>query len=403
MAESQTTRFPEADSSTANADSTADWVYPGLSGLVSGDISVIGDPLGLFSGPRVAAALAANAERRALNEQGRQFDITQSQYEPWRQAGLQGLSQYERMLSQYDDYDVPSNLPGAFKSSMGIPSPYDFQSGDYFSGIQNNVPGGFEFGQDQFEQYKNPGYEFNKEEELRALDRTLASRGKRKAGVRGRALMEAGQGLADEEWNAARGRALGDYNSQVGREQDAYGRSVDQYGRNVSREADMYGRGYNQYADQVNQEAELYNRDLRDYASRVGREESTYVRGLEDYARNYVDPLNQYAQLAGQGQATTFGLASLRNNYTNNLNQGISNIGNIQAAGVVGTANARSSALSAAGNIASQYWGNNNTYVNTPYGQQVQGDAYMPAAQYGFRSSNETNSRGSTSSDGRYY
>jgi len=296
------------------------------------------DPAGIFGAraTKNAAELATNAERRAIAEQGRQFDITQEQYRPYQEAGARGLAQYEDLANRRGEFGVESNLPGAYTSSMDIPE-FDFQSGEYGLG-QGNVPGGFQFGADEFEQYKDLGYDFEVEESLRGLDRKLASRGKRRSGLRGRALMELGQDLASGEFGRARGRARQDYDAQVGRERESYQRGLGDYGRRTGREAELYGRGRNLYGDQLGQEQTLSDRDYMDYTSRVGREEGAYNRSLEQYARDYVDPMSRYGQLAGQGQASTLGLAGLRSNYAQNIGDSASRVGGIQAAAGLGQA-----------------------------------------------------------------
>lgn len=338
-----------------NARSTTDYLDPGLSGLTQGNFSLFADPFGFFtSGARVAAAYAANAENRAIAEQGRQFDITQEQYAPYREAGLRGLSQYEQMLGQYGDYNIPSNLPGAYNPQTQVPDLYGVNTGNY--AVQSNVPQAFTFGQEQFDQYKSPGYEFNTEQELQALDRKLAAQGKRRSGQRVRSLTEMGQSLAANEYQNARERAYQDYLSGVSNEANAYQRSVDQYGRNVSREQTLNDYARNQYLSDAQREAMLYDMGYQDYTSQVQREADTYNRALQDYARLYVDPMSNYGAIAGTGQSTTTGLASLRENYANSVSQGMNNIGNLNSAARIAQANNYSNILGAAGQWAGSYF-----------------------------------------------
>lgn len=221
-------------------------------GAVAG--AVVGGLIGA-KGAKSAAEAGAAGQAAATAEQRRQFDITQEQYAPWLAAGQRGLSQYESMLGGYGAAEsmIPSNLPGAFS----------------FTG-------------EDFQQYKDPGYEFRVEEGLRALDRRMAAGGKRGAGVRPRGLMELGQNLASQEFGAARGRAYEDYSSRVARESEVYG------------------------------------------------------RGLEQYGRQYVDPMNRYASLANVGQTMTAGLGGQRATYAQNVGQNLANIGGYQAAGTLG-------------------------------------------------------------------
>ena len=142
-----------------------------------------------------AASRAARLERDTaeenLREQRRQFDVTQQQFEPYRETGYRGLEEYNRLTEESQ---------------------------------QGNIPAQFKFGAEEFEQYKDPGYEFRVGEGLRALDRRLAAGGKRGAGVRPRALMDLGQQMGSQEFGAARGRALEDYSAATAREQSTYQR-----------------------------------------------------------------------------------------------------------------------------------------------------------------------------------
>lgn len=198
---------------------------------------------------------AAAGQERGIAEQGRQFDVTQEQFLPYREAGARGLKQYESLIQE---------------------------------NRQGNIPGQFRFGADEFSQYKDPGYEFRVDEGLRALDRRMAKRGKRGAGVRSRALMELGQNLGSQEFQAARGRALQDYSIDVSREQS-------------------------------------------------------------QYQRSYLDPLARSGQLAQMGAGVTQDLASQRTSYAGNIAQSYGAIGRTQAATTLGIARTTAAGISAIG------------------------------------------------------
>jgi len=163
--------------------------------------SVISGKMGADASKSAADSNKAGIDA-GISERKRQFDITQQQQEPFRAAGLRGLSKYEQMANQQDT----GNLPPAFS----------FNSAD-------------------FNKYKDPGYEFARSDQLRSLDRVMARKGELGGGTRYRGLMELGQNLASREFGAARGRAIQDYQSNVNREATQYQRSyVDPMNRYAS-------------------------------------------------------------------------------------------------------------------------------------------------------------------------
>ncbi len=422
---------------------------------------------GLLAGEasKNAAKTSANASKEAIAEQRRQFDIGQENLKPWQKAGEEALGRYEGFLGKQGDYEqqIQSNIPGQFTSSKGVPAAYNsetnipdaFQSrtniptayrnasnipqayseqaGDYFGNVQNNVQQGFKFGRNEFDQYKDPGYDFRKEEGIKALERRNAKGGNRNSGYNTRSLMELGQNLGSDEFNRARNRAYDDYQSNVDRESQRYGRSVSDYDRRVGREDNLYGRGrqqrldegtressiYNrgsrargedvlreqgiydrgrqlrtdqsaveqgrfnrgrQYTqDQTRREQELYGRSLRDYGLDVNREESIYNRGVARYGRQYTDMANREASLANVGQTTASEVSRLGANSADNIAELIQRSGDVNAAGQLGEAGAYAGALGSAGSSLQQYY---NPRSNMRYGTQVEGDAYQPGVVY---------------------
>jgi len=329
-------------------------------------------------GASSAAKKGKAGQMAAVAEQKRQFDITQEQNKPWLDAGKAALGRYEDRLGQQGQYEekIRSNIPQAFQSQTNIPQAYQGQSGNYFGNIQNNVQQGFQFGRQEFDQYKDPGYDFRREEGLRALERGNASRGRRNSGYNTRSLMELGQ-------RAARGRAFQDYQSGVNRENQVYGRGVQDFSRRVGRESELYGRGRQQRQDETGREQELYQRGLRDYGLGVQREEAQYGRDLEQYNRTYVDPMAREAGLANVGQTTAANLGQRRGEMAQNVGGNLANAGSYGASGTLGQYGAISGAVGALGNAYKDFQSqqaSSSMYYDTPYGKQVQGDAYLPAA-----------------------
>ncbi len=247
------------------------------------------------SAAKSAAGAAAAASEAATAEQRRQFDITQEQMEPWRQAGLRGLTSYEDMI-------------GGYAGAEGL--------------IQSQVPGAFQFGAEEFEQYQDPGYQFRLAEGERALSRGSARGGALGSGARYRGLMDLGQQMASQEFGAARGRAY------------------------------------------------------QDYATGVASEQEQYQRSLGAYGRQYTDPMSRYGQLAGVGQATTTGLGQLRAGMANQIGQNMQQAGAYQAAGQMGQARAWQQGLAGIGQGLGQ--------LGQPAGGAgIQNYAYRPPSNAG--------------------
>lgn len=354
-----------------------------------------------------AAKTSAGASREAIAEQRRQFDVTQEQQKPWLEAGKKALGDYGDLLDKQGDFagqipsnipdnfksgvDVPqayrgnTNIPDAYRSPTDIPEAYSAESGNYFGNINNNVRSDFQFGRDEFNQYKDPGYDFRVDEGLKALERRNAKSGNRNSGYNTRSLMELGQNLGSQEFGRARDRAFQDYQTGVNREDQRYGRSVSDYGRRTGREAELYGRGRQRRADemyregeqytrgrqgridqagveqgrfdrgrqyvndQTRREQELYGRSLRDYGFDVSREQAQYGRGVDRYNRNFTDMANRRSALANVGQTTATNLGNLGATTSQNIGDLINKAGEYNAAGQLGAAGAYAGAIGAAG------------------------------------------------------
>ncbi|MBL4591201.1 MAG: hypothetical protein JKY96_04510 [Phycisphaerales bacterium] len=221
------------------------------------------------SGARGAARSQARAARSQIEEERRQFNETKQDLAPYREAGQRGLEQYDNLINSQSDYE-------------GL--------------IQSNVQDPFQFGAEEFEQYKDPGYEFRLAEGARAVNNTFANLGKRVSGERFAGLQNYAQNAASQEFRAARGRAAADYDNQGSLEQQ------------------------------------------------------TYNRGVSDYDRQYTDVLNRQGNLAQLGVEASAQQIQARQQSTSGINQAIGAQGAAQAAGRLGQTGAVTSALGDLGN-----------------------------------------------------
>jgi len=169
-------------------------IAPGIGGAVVGGLlgSSIGGGISGANAAEEAAALNRQGTQAGIDESARQFDITQEQYKPYREAGARGLSKYESLMNK---------------------------------GYEGNPPESFSYTGEDFAKGQDPGYQFRADTQTTALDRMMAKRGQRGGGARYRGLMELSGKLASQEFGAARGRAFQDYSTRVSREQEQYQRN----------------------------------------------------------------------------------------------------------------------------------------------------------------------------------
>jgi hypothetical protein len=95
----------------------------------------------------------------------------------------------------------------------------------------------FQFSAADFEQMKDPSYEFRMQEGVNALDRSAASRGRALSGAQGRAVTRYGQNLASQEYGNAFNRAMATYQQNLGTQQSLAG--VGQTATNLTSQAGM--------------------------------------------------------------------------------------------------------------------------------------------------------------------
>lgn len=306
-------------------------------------IAAVGSAAAGADASKTAAYQTAAGRQRATKYEKEQFDITQEQLEPYREIGLSGLQNYEEMLGEYQDREagIRSDVMDAYQSGTNIPELQRYDVGDYEGRIQAGAPEDFAY--DDFA--NDPG----RLAAIQGGQEAVRSR-MGEAGLEG--MGEMSENLATRQYGPAYGRALEEHGLGSQRAQDVYLRGIDEYGRLTGRNQELYGRNRQDYMDAVAREQELESRAYRDYGTRTARQEEQYQSDLEAYGRDYIDPMNQYANLSGIGQTTTTGLGQLRQSYADRANRNISGIGRAQAAGTLAQGQAYSSAI---GSLGSYY------------------------------------------------
>ena len=376
-----------------------------------------------------AAGTSAAASDRAAQMSYEQYMQSRQDLSPYREVdtgaeilddkgnivGYEGgalntLADYGRSNVRPGDYIPDSNIPAYQGSTIGDMPAIDQRVSDFnyqgdipkFS-VEGDIP---EFDSTQFDIYKDPSYEWRKEEMLRGLDRTAGAAGKITSGNRMEDIMERTGEMASQEYGAARDRMVQDYGirreneaSQYGRdvygygedrnrEQDIYGRASSEYGLTRGAEDARYGRGVDEYGRVYGRDVDQYGRDLTGYNAQVAQEASMYGRGVDAYGRAYGqegDYLNRLASLSQTGQtAVNTGVqAGASAAYTGG--QAVQAAGQAQAAGQIGSANAWSNTI---GDLSSLYAMNQYQPTNTynysgagggiPYNSFVNDSNYIP-------------------------
>jgi hypothetical protein len=133
---------------------------------------------------KAAASESAAAARYATDLQKAMFDKQIELQQPWQQAGVNALTKM-----QAGEFA----LPESFK--------YDPNS-----------------------MYQDPGYAFRMEEGMNALNRSMAAKGLGVSGSNIKGALRYGQNLGSQEFGAAYGRAMDEYNSRLNRANTGYNR-----------------------------------------------------------------------------------------------------------------------------------------------------------------------------------
>jgi hypothetical protein len=128
----------------------------------------------------IAGNKAANAQTQsnaaAIAEQRREYDLTRSDYAPWRAAGSAAVN---KLVSAYG-LSTPSAGGTGAAAGTGTSAGSD-------------AYGGF---------FTSPGYQFRLSEGLKAIDRGAAARGQLGSGATIKAEQRYGEGLAASEYDA---------------------------------------------------------------------------------------------------------------------------------------------------------------------------------------------------------
>jgi len=254
-----------------------------------------------------ATQAQALASKNALNFQNKQWQTSQTQMQPYMQAGTGALTNMQRVAGEAGNINPAADA--GYKPLTGLSSPGQFS----FSTSGATA---------------DPSYTWRLNQGLNAVNSSAAARGGFFSGNTGQALMDYGQGAASQEYQNQFGR----YNQMLSNYMGQEGFNADQYNQ-------AYGRQMGMNQNQANQWGN--------------------IAGMGQNAVNQ-------SGAAGQNYASNAGNIGM--NQANNAAAGYQNQGNIWG-GVL--SNASNQFMSAAGNQLMQNQMNQNPGNQTPtnYGE----------------------------------
>jgi hypothetical protein len=222
--------------------------------------ALISGALGADAASNAADASSA-ASAASIAEQRRQFDINQANQAPYLEAGRNALSY------------LGNNI-----GDTGTPLP------------QYTPTAAFNFDPSQLA--NTPGYQFQLQQGVNAIDASAARGGNLNSGARLLELQKFGQGLADQTYGQ-------EYARQMGQQQNAFGQNLQNYNVNIGANQDAYGRQQN-----------VLNR----YASLagIGQTSANQVGSMGANAANNIGNINMN-NASNQANAGYYGAGSINN------------------------------------------------------------------------------------------
>jgi hypothetical protein len=269
----------------------------------------IGSSLIGSSAAKTAAQQQQQAAQAAIAEQQREFNTTQTNLAPWMAAGTGALSQL-----------TAGTAPGG---SLVTPFGETYQTPTPFSYTPFSAPAPFTA--PTLDNTNDPGYAFRLQQGEQALQRGAAAGGGAFSGGTLAALTRYGQDYASNEYQNVYNRALTGYNTN-------FNDSLNAYNTNFTGALNSYNTNVNTGLNAYNTRANAYN-------------------------TGQTNQFNRLAALSGSGQTATNTLAATGANTANQVANLLTEQGNAQAAGTLGSA-------SAINNGINSIVGGVNNYVN---------------------------------------
>lgn len=229
---------------------------------------------------------ASQENREAFKESQRQ---AREDIAPWRKAGLSALQNLQKGVKEgkFSEkmWEDPSGEAPEWKWT---------EEGPKWGGFDEEAPEWGGFSEKDFK--ADPGYQFRLSEGTKAVKRSAAARGNYDSGATMKALTKYGQGLASQEFSAARGRAVQDYQFGVLEHDRKRSDAVQDYQFGVQDYQRRRGEGYQDYMTGVSEYENSRQRAMQNYQLRQQQRTMQY---------------NRLAGLAGTGQTATQNLINV--------------------------------------------------------------------------------------------
>lgn len=250
-----------------------------------------------------SASTAANEQEQsseaAIAEQRREFDTTQANEAPWLQAGQGGLAMLQQGFQPGGAFAGPADsevyqTPAAFdQPTFNAPAPFTAPT--------------------TVDEQNDPGYQARMAAQQQALTRAGLASGGAFSGGTVKALQQAGQDYASNEYSNVYNRALTGY-------QTNFGNALNAYNTNTT-------AALNAYNTNVNTGLSAYNTRFNSANT------------------NQSNQFNRLAALSGVGQTAAGTLASAGQASTNNITSLLTQGGNAAAAGTLGVGSSINSGI----------------------------------------------------------
>jgi len=335
----------------------------GVPGLINTGTNIAGGIMGADAANDAAKIQAASADK-ALAVQKQMYDQTRADLTPFREAastGLQDLSNQQPFqppagLSLQDlqqGYQAPAGLSVQELAAQKYQAPQGL-SVQELAAQKYQAPQGLGLDQLAAERFTaptaeqaqaTPGFQFSLDKAQKALQQSAAARGTLLSSATAQRLQENAIGLADQNYGNVYNRAYTNFadtqNRNAGLAGQAYGQFADTQNRNIG----LAGQDYGRFADTQNRMMGLASADYGMWGDQRANNLGLYDRAYG----NYRDTQGFNMNLADLGYRAATGQAQAGTNYANQAGSLLTDQGNANAAGRVGSANAWSGAM---GNIA---------------------------------------------------
>ena len=326
---------------------------------IQGGSSLLGGLFGKNSA-RDASRIQANASNNAAALTAKMFDYTSGKLEPFVDAGTNsllgpyygGVSNLTNQTSQY--------LQPIVNDLWSIPNPGQYTTKDSMPAVTQNLPpyvatdpvttfnrlSQWGLGANQQAALeKTPGYQFTRDQGLRAVQNAAAAKGR---GVSGSALAGAADyatGLADTTFNTQ-------FKNMLTGEAQTYGQNLasnEQYLKSLGQKfaQDLSVGDYNLRGQQQGWNQALSSADL---ASKLQAQKYAQQRGI------FYDPFEAMYPGLSLSENAAARVGTLGSAAANNYGNYLTGAANATASGIVGGTNALSSGLGGAGNSLSNYF-----------------------------------------------